>query len=165
MLLNCCRSAIALVQVVKNITANAENGAPKKRIRAHLRESELRNIAASHPSKLHQLLAIAAYKAEEIRASTEQRPLDEETAFAGFELNPFRWEGEGRQSQVEVGFLWAWQGRDGVERKGFVFPMLHHVFSRGIPRPPGLDEADGDMYKRLVDAASLETKLRKAPCI
>ena len=59
--------------------------------------------------KLAELLAIASYKAEEIRADTEQRPMDEEAALAGFKQNPFRWEAPGWQSQVEVGFLWAWQ--------------------------------------------------------
>ena len=164
MLISCCRSAISLAQVVKNIAAIAEDGAPKKRIRAHLRESELRKLAAAHPSKLHQLLAIAAYKAEEIRAEAEGRPLDDEAALAGFEPNPFRWDTEGRQSQVEVSFLWTWQGRDGMVRRAFVFPILNNVFERQVPRPPGLDEADEDIYKRLVEAASLETKQRKAPC-
>ena len=63
-------------------------GAPKKRIRAHLRESELRKLAADTSSKLQRLLAIAAYKAEEIRA--EGGALDQQEALARFELNPFR---------------------------------------------------------------------------
>ena len=87
-----------------------EEGAPKKRIRAHLRESELRKLAADPASKLDQLLAIAAYKAEEIRADAEGRPLDEDAAMVRFERNPFRWETDGWQSRVEVGFLWAWLG-------------------------------------------------------
>ena len=94
---------------------------------------------------LAQLLAVAAYKAEEIRANTEQRPMDEEAAFAGFEQNPFRWETEGWQSQVEVGVLWTWQDRAGTGRKSFVFPQLHNVFKRQVPRPPSLDEADDEI--------------------
>ena len=50
--------------MVKDIAAVVEEEAPKKRIRAHLRESELRKLAADHASKLDQLLAIAAYKAD-----------------------------------------------------------------------------------------------------
>ena len=149
---------------MKNIFAFAEEGAPRKRIRTHLRESELRKLASDKSSKLDQLLAIAAYKAEAIRSNTGQRPTDEEAALSGFEQNPFRWEAQGRQSQVEVGFLWSWQGRDGVGRKSFVFSQLHNVFRRQVPRPPGLDEADADLYKRLLESASLETKQRKAPC-
>ena len=93
---------------MKDISAILEDGAPRKRIRTHLRESALQNLMAKKPSKLDQLLAVAAYKAEEIRAHTEQTPMGEEAAFAGFEQNPFRWETEGRQSQVEVGVLWTW---------------------------------------------------------
>ena len=152
------------MQVVKNIATVPEEGAPKKRIRVHLRESELRKLAADNSSKLHQILAIAAYKADEIRAEAEGRAPDEQEAFARFEQNPFRWETQGLQSQVEVCFVWTWQGRDAVVRKSFVFPRLHNVFSQGVPRPPLLDEADEDIYKRLAEAASLETRQRKAPC-
>ena len=153
-----------LVQVVKNIASVVEDGAPRKRIRAHLRESELRKLAADTSSKLDQLLAIAAYKADEIRAEAEGRALDQQEAFARFEQNPFRWDAQGRQSHVDVCFLWTWRGTDGNGRRAFVFPRLDNVFKRQIPRPPGLDDADEDTYKRLVEAASLETKQRKAPC-
>ena len=71
--------------MVKDITATLEEGAPRKRIRTHLRESELRKIAEEKSSKLDKLLAVAAYKAEEIRADAEQRPLDQDKALARFE--------------------------------------------------------------------------------
>ena len=93
------------MQVVKNIATVPEEGAPKKRIRVHLRESELRKLAADTSTKLSQLLAIAAYKAEEIRAETEGRALDQQEASARFEQNPFRWDAQGRQSHVDVCFL------------------------------------------------------------
>ena len=150
--------------MAKDINAVLEEGAPRKRIRTHLRESALQNLMAKKPSKLDQLLAVAAYKAEEIRADTEQRPMDEEAASAGFEQNPFRWETEGWQSHVEVGVLWTWQDRHGTLQKKFIFPRLDHVFQRQVHRPPGLDEADDEIYKRLREVASLETRLRKAPC-
>ena len=102
--------------MVKNIFAFAEEGAPRKRIRTHLRESELRKLAAEKPSKLDQLLAIATYKAEEIRADAAQRPIDEEAALARFEQNPSRWDAPCKQSHAEVGFLWAWQDRHGTAR-------------------------------------------------
>ena len=57
-----------------------------------------------------------------------------------------------------------WQDRAGINRKSFVFPRLDDAFRRQVPRPPGLDEADEEIYKRLREVASLETKLRKAPC-
>ena len=91
--------------VVKAITAVAEDGAPRKRIRAHLRESELRKLIEASPRKLDQLVAIAAYKAEEVRAEAEERPAAEREALAGFERNPLRWEAAGWKSQVDVCFL------------------------------------------------------------
>ena len=148
--------------MVRDISVVAGESAPKRRIRAHLRESELRKLAADPASKLDQLLAIAAYKAEEIRA--EGRELDQEEALRRFELNPFRWETEGWQSQVEVGFLWTWQGTDGTSRKAFVFPRMNHVLNRQIPRPPLLDEADADILRGLHEAASPEAKQSEAPC-
>ena len=57
--------------MVKDIAAVVEEGPPKRRIRAHLREAELRTLAADPASKLDQLLAIAAYNAEDIRAEAE----------------------------------------------------------------------------------------------
>ena len=149
---------------MKDISAILEEGAPRKRIRTHLRESALQNLMAKKPSKLDQLLALAAYKAEEVRADAQERPMDEEAALAGFEQSPFRWEAQGWQSQIEVGFLWMWQDRANTGRKSIFFPRLDNVFKRLIPRPPGLDEADEEIYKRLREVASLETKLRKAPC-
>ena len=151
-----------LVQVVKNIASVVEDGAPRKRIRAHLRESELRKLAADKSSKLERLLAIASYKAEEIRA--EGGSLDEQEALARFELNPFRWDTEGWQSQVDICFLWTWQGTDGTRQKAFVYPRLDNVFKRQVPRPPMLDEADVDILRGLQEAACLETKQSKAPC-
>ena len=98
--------------MAKDIIAAHDEAAPRKRIRTHLRETELRKLAEDKPLKLDQLLAIAADKAEEIRAGAQVRPIDEEVALAGFERNPFRWESQGWQSRIEVGSLWTWQGRD-----------------------------------------------------
>ena len=91
--------------MAKDITAAHDEAAPRKRIRTHLRETELRKLAEDKPLKLDQLLAIAADKAEEIRAGAQVRPIDGDTALAGFEQSPFRWEAQGRQSRIEVGFL------------------------------------------------------------
>ena len=74
---------------MKDITATLEEGAPRKRIRTHLRESELRRVAEEKSTHLDQLLALAAYKAEEIRADAQERPMDEEAALSGFGQNPF----------------------------------------------------------------------------
>lgn len=77
---------------------------------------------------------------------------------------PFRWNAQGLHNRVDVCFLWTWQGAAGRRRNSFVFTWVMNVSARQVPRPPGLDEEDEDTHKRLVGAASLETKQRKAPC-
>ena len=77
-------------QVLMDIDRVREEGAPRKKIRRHLHESDLRNAAQEHGAKLDQLIAIACYRAEEIRAADEKREVIMELAMAGFEQNPFR---------------------------------------------------------------------------
>ena len=80
----------------------AEDEGVRKRIKRHLREYELRHVATNHASKLDQVLAIACYRAEEIRAAAEHRAMSMEVALAAFEQNPFRWTARGWYSQVGI---------------------------------------------------------------
>ena len=145
-----------LIQVLLDIERVQEEGAPKKRIKPHLPERALRNAALKHSSKLDQVLAIACYRAEEIRAGAEHRDMNMEVALAAFEQNPFRWAARGRQSQVEVAFFWSWCGSDGAKSKCFSFAMLHHVLARQVPRPAALAQSDADLWKSLTGIASVE---------
>ena len=77
-------------QVLMDIDRAPQEGAPRKRMRPHLREHHLRDAAQKHGAKLDQVMAIACYRAEEIRAADEQRDMSMELAMAGFEKNPFR---------------------------------------------------------------------------
>ena len=88
--------------MLKDITGIGEEAHTRKRIKPHLREHELRDVATNHAAKLDRLLALASYRAEEIRAADGRRPMDMAVALAGFEGNPFRWQARARQSRVEV---------------------------------------------------------------
>ncbi len=57
--------------MVKDIGNSSAADAPRKRIRAHLKEADLRNLASPHPFKLDQLLAAAHFRAEEMRAASK----------------------------------------------------------------------------------------------
>ena len=104
-------------QVLMDVDPIPKEDAPKKRIKPHLREHHLRNAAQKHGAKLDQVMAIACYRAEEIRAADEQRDMSMELALAAFEENPFRWATRARQSKVEVGRFWTWRNSDGPKDK------------------------------------------------
>ena len=67
--------------MAKDINVSTE-GSARKRIKAHLRESELRNLVLENQIRYEQLLAIAHYKAEEFRATSEQRDFNAEVALS-----------------------------------------------------------------------------------
>ena len=151
-------------QVLMDIDSVAKEDAPRKRIKPHLRQQLLRNVAQIHGAKLDQVMAIACYRAEEIRAAEEKREINMERALDAFEENPFRWASRERRSQVEVGIFWTWCNSDGTEGKCLNFAMLHNVLARHFPRPAALAQSDARLWKSLADIAALETTHRKAPC-
>ena len=148
----------------KDITGIGEEAHTRKRIKPHLREQLLRNAAQKHGAKLDQVMAIACYRAEEIRAAEEKRDMNMHIAFGGFEGNPFRWASRAWQSQVAVAIFWTWRNSDGTEGKCFDLAMLHNVLARHFPRPAVLAQSDAGLWERLVGIAALETTHRKAPC-
>ena len=149
--------------MAKDIAFSTE-GSARKRIKAHLRESELRNLVSENQVRFQQLLAIGNYRAEELRAKLEQREVNEEAALSYFEPSPWNWDSEGWRSQVHIAFLWIWRTRDGVFRNRFVFTRLDNAFTHGLPRPADLCETDSELFHQLLEIAALETSLRKAPC-
>ena len=77
-------------EVLVDIDRAPKEDAPRKRIKPHLREQHLRNAAQKHGAKLDKVMAIACYRAEEIRAGEEKREMQKDIALAAFEENPFR---------------------------------------------------------------------------
>ena len=55
--------------MLKDIGGLGEEVPARKRIKRHLKEHELRNVAKSHASLLDRVMAIAAFRAEEIRGA------------------------------------------------------------------------------------------------
>ena len=147
-----------------HLNTNAEGGLTKKRRKRDGREEELRKSAVAHAPKIDQLVAVAAHRAEEIRAGAEARAMNEEIARAGFERNPFRWESRGREDQVEVGIAWSWRCSDGRRITHLMFSRLDHVPARQVPTPSGLADADAISLRRLGCIASSETEEGKSPC-
>ena len=101
--------------MVKDIAISTE-GSARKRIKAHLRESELRNLVSENQVRFQQLLAIANYRAEELRAKLDQREVNEEASLSYFEPSPWKWHVVGWRSQVHIAFLWIWRTRDAMFR-------------------------------------------------
>ena len=108
-----------LDQVLMDIDRAPKEDAPRKRIKPHLREQLLHNAAQKHGAKLDQVMAIACYRAEEIRAGEEKREMNLDLALAAFEENPFRWSSRAWQSQIEVGIFWTWRNSDGTKGRCF----------------------------------------------
>ena len=94
-------------EVLVDIDRAPKEDAPRKRIKPHLHKQPLRDAAQKHGAKLDQVMAIACYRAEEIRAGEEKREMNLDLALAAFEENPFRWSSRAWQSHVEVGIFWT----------------------------------------------------------
>mgnify|MGYP003329439834 CR=1 FL=1 len=122
-------------QVLKYVDPIPNEDAPRKRIKPHLREHILRNAAEKHGAKLDQVMAIARYRAEEIRAAEEKREMSMELALAAFEENPFRWASRAWQSRMEVGIFWTWRNSDGTKGIQTSTPCQHAAAAGALQAP------------------------------
>lgn len=148
---------------IQHDAEEAEDPQPRKRVRVHLHVGQLRAAALKWPAAWDRLVAIACWRAEELRAADQHRPFDQVAAFAGYEGNPWKWCTEKRRIQVQVAALWSW--RAGAWQRQIVHVRLDNLLERcGVPTPPGLREADGDLQRRLESVAVAETTHGKAPC-
>jgi hypothetical protein len=152
--------------VHKDIVGEAWDYTAGKRLKSSGQLNTLRAMAITPTDSWCELVAVASYRAEEMRAASQGELFDKEVAERGFEKNPFRWrEGERWQSQARVSFLWSWVSADGSPRKVFEHPRLDKIMERtSIPVPSGMNENDTDLLRRLVAVAEIETKTTKAPC-
>ena len=140
----------------------AEGPPPRKKARAHLHFGQLRDTALHWRAAWDQLVAVAAWRAEELRATNQHCPFDQAAASAGYEASPWKWAATGKMIQAQVGALWSW--RAGTWQRQIVHVRLDNLLERGIPAPPGLGEADGDLQRRLESVAAAETANGKAMC-
>ena len=150
---------------VKDIEADAFDEKQRKRLRTSPAVNTLRWLVQSKDYTWRRLLAIAHFRAQEQRATTQ--PFDTSGPARGFERNPFGWDvGQGRQSQINVTFLWTWRAGAGVLHRAFVSPSLNHVLQRGaIPYPQGMCQQDAETLRKLQSAADVEVRESKVPCL
>ena len=134
-----------------------------KRPRSNSHLNTLRGYVQVNDYLWCELVAVANYRAEEIRSQTLGREFDEGTATQYFEQNPFLWESYGtRSSQMRLTTLWSW--RRGDIHRVFEHVYLHHLIARGAPIPKGLKQSDEDLLQRLLSIAEMETDESKSPC-
>ena len=91
-----------------------------------------------------EAVAYAGWLAEKERACMRERALDTAVLAELFDANPFEWPTPaGRQSQVSVTILWAWQQASGEWKYDLCTQMLHNALARGrsIAVPTGLQRA------------------------
>ena len=152
--------------VLKDVVADAWDASLTKRLRSTGSMNFLRALVKASDRAWCELVAVAQYRAEELRARLFGQPFDEYVATAGFERNPWRWRSTGEwASQAQVAALWCWTARDGSPWRVFEHTRLDKIFDRrSIPIPKCMNAAAVDRYARLLAAADMETKTSKAPC-
>ena len=131
--------------VRKDIVAEAWDTSLTKRLRSAGSMNILRALVQDQDYAWCELVAMARYRAEEMRARLRGGAIDESMAREGFEKNPWLW----RQvaswaSQSRVTFHWTWTSRDGSQRSVFEHACLNNVVQRAVPMPRGMNETDAD---------------------
>ena len=133
-----------------------------KCIRQHLYAGQNREIIQETPRRFDRLIAVAAYRAEEVRAHMQGRDIDEATALRSSEQNPFALEAaDGHQWHIIVYSLWTWYVW-GAARRKIVHVRLDNMRNRGVLAP---DIGDHDFkLKGIIEHVALkETADCKAP--
>ena len=77
--------------MINIVTQKYQEGRPKKRLRGRTQCNSLNRLAADHRDAFDQLVAISTWRAEQARATQDLRPINRETAEAGFETDPIKW--------------------------------------------------------------------------
>ena len=152
--------------VLKDVISDAWDTSLTKRLRSTGSMNVLRALVKASNYAWCQLVAVARYRAEELRARLLGQRFDEDVATAGFERSPWRWRSTGDwASQAQIAILWCWTARDGSARRVFEHTRLDYVLDRRkIPIPRCMNETDVDRYTRLLAMADMETRTSKAPC-
>ncbi len=118
----------------RNIIKEAWDISVTKRLRSNSHLNTLRGYVQVNDYLWCELIAVANYRAEEIRSQQLGREFDEGTAMQYFEQNPFLWESYGKwSSHIRLTTLWSW--RRGAIHRAFEHVDLHHLIARGAPIP------------------------------
>ena len=141
--------------------ASQELSQSKKRIRVHHHPGELRETALNSPDAWNRLVATSKWKAEELRAADQHRPIDKEDAFSNYEKNCWVWSTSDR---VQIGVMWSWRVGN-LQKRAVVHSRLDNLLARRIMNPPcDLGVADADLLERLESIATSEMVRHRAPC-
>eukprot|EP00973_Karenia_brevis_P096384 12431531-Karenia_brevis.AAC.1 len=144
--------------VIKDISAHDEMiPPPRKRIRGHLHCGQLRAFALKRLTAFKRVVALAQWKAEEIRSA--EKPFDEAVACRGFEQNHWNW----KDHNIKIVAMWSWLSGTKLHKQ-IVETRVDHLLDRGLPYPSGFVETDDCLLQRLNLAAAEETTKGKAPC-
>jgi len=147
----------------RNIATETWDASVNKRLRSNSHLNILRGYVQINDYLWCELVAVANFRAEEIRAQKLGRKFDEIIAMQYFEQNPFLWESQGKwKSQSRLTTLWSW--KRGEIHRAFEHVDCHNLIARGAPIPKALRQSDKDLLQRLLSIAELETKENKCPC-
>ena len=149
--------------ICKNIVADAWDVTQSKRLRSNNHMKTLRGYVQVNDYLWSEIVAVARFRAEEMRSERQSREFNEERAKHDFESNPFLWESSGkRNSHVRLTTLWTW--KRGKTYRKLEHVDLHNLISRGPAIPRELKQSDDNLLQRLLSIAELETKESKSPC-
>ena len=151
-------------------SAEASAAPPKKRVKPHAKFGGLQDAIAKHPAAFATAVAVATWRAEQLRAHLESREMDGLAAASQLERSPWHYSGtSGAASAARVVFLWSCRrgtdaaSADAPRQYHIVTPMLQDVLQRrSVPMPPAF--ADAHLHECLVDAAESEGRHQKSPC-
>jgi hypothetical protein len=141
--------------------ASQELSQSRKRIRVHHRPGELREAALNSPDAWNRLVATSKWKAEELRAADQHRPIDKEDAFSNYEKNCWVWSTSDR---VQIGVMWSWRVGN-LQKRAVMHSRWDHLLARRTMNPPcDLGVSDADLLERLESIATSEMVRHRAPC-
>ena len=125
--------------VVKDVQKDLwDDTTAPRRIRIHAKVQQLINQIQERSLEFSELVAVATFRAEEIRAARVNAPIDVSKASAMYEKNPFKWQAAGRLSHIDVTivFMWTCEGKAWHHRASM---QLHSLLARRkTPLPPAL---------------------------
>jgi len=120
-------------------------------------------MIAESPRAFDALVAVATFRAEQMRTAADGREFD--VARVAKQFEPLAWRWPERAWDVTVYLLWNWHCR-GTLRTAISGVRLDHLrdFDRKLSVPEGLGDAEYSLWRSLERVAEAETAARKAPC-
>ena len=160
--------------LVKNVCAEAVPAVawparpPKKRVRAHAKQGQLEGALLRHAGRFHEAVAVAHWKAEQLRAEESGAAMDVGFQSPQLGRDPLVYP---RGMLTRVGFHWSWEqpgeGADGhaVRKSRFSFARLDNLLEPGRIVPVPKEFTHMRLRQALEAAADSAVSEDKAPCV